>query len=366
MQSTQAAKQQAGSAGALLDTAPNPQGPGAVVDEALARQILELIFAKRRLIPDESVAEIDAEPDFAREAEPHLSKIRRAMARAEPIHLILPGFPAKSPNRQKTLGPLPDLAEKFALHNLYKLCHRIDEIYPPGTRFTICSDGRVFSDLVRIPDADVSAYGDYLKTYAREHYGDLFGFMDLDDVYTGIKDFDTLREELLVDYGEPIRQLRRRCREQAEAKAMYRGITRFLFEDYSGLDAFKNESRTAIQKHARAIAYRVIQRSNAWTRLLEAHLGDAIRLSVHPQYRVSNKIGVYLADADDNWLTPWHGVAVKHKDKITLRKRSEAQAIGLLAYVDGRPSHFELQDIGPRPWQPPIVNPGMARNGVRR
>ena len=35
--------------------------------------------------------------------------------------------------------------------------------YPPGARITICSDGRVFSDLVGVCDKDVTNYGIEIK-----------------------------------------------------------------------------------------------------------------------------------------------------------------------------------------------------------
>lgn len=319
-------------------------------DLEIGRRIVHKLFEKRRVInePDSRLCAAETTTDFDREAEPHLINLMAFIIKREPIHLILPGFPAKSPNRNKTLGPLPDLADKYGLDNLHNLCQDITASYSPGAKLTICSDGRVFSDLVRIGDDDVTAYGEYLKTYAQRRYGNLFEFFDLNDVYPWIKDYDTLREELLVNYGESIRELRRRCNEQKDAMAMYLGITRFLFEDYSGLDCYKSHSRTAIQKIAKTMAFRVIQRSNAWTRLLEGHFPGAIRLSVHPQYRVSKKIGVYLGDSDDIWLTPWHAVAVKRGEKIFLCKRADAEMDGLLAFREGRPSHYELLEMHER------------------
>lgn len=303
----------------------------------IAEAILKLIFQSRRLHREEH----QRPADFALEAEPHLANIASLVAANERINLILPGFPAKSPNRLKTLGPLPDLAERHALKNLSELCDRIREVYSPGAFVTICSDGRVFADLVHIPERDVTAYGACLQDYARATYPGAFEFFNLDNVYSEVKDFPSLREELLVRFGESIYELRKRIKREPELRAMYRGITRFILEDYCGLEMFEDQSRTKLQKLARSVAYRLIQRSNAWTRLLENHFENAVRLSIHPQFRVSRKIGIVLVESEDCWLTPWHGAAVKKDNKVILLKRKDAERIGLLAFEDGRPSHFE-------------------------
>ena len=303
-----------------------------------ASEIIKILFENRRLLAHQQ----ESEGNFSEEAEPHFTGIVETIKRFEPLTLILPGFPAKSPNRKKTLGPLPDLAEKHALDNLFNLCQKIERVYSPGAKITICSDGRVFSDLVRIADSDVSSYGRQLKSFANTYYPHHFDFFNLDDVYPDIRDFEVMREELLIHFGESIETLRKRCKTEKHAEAMYKGITRFIFEDYSGLEEFGDLSRNSIQNKARIIAYRVIQRSNAWTRLLEHHFPHAVRLSIHPQFRVSKKIGVFLVDTEDSWQTPWHAVAVKENGNIRLMKRSDAEKRALLAFENGLPSHFEV------------------------
>lgn len=301
-------------------------------------KIVRELFSNRRLL----IGEENLYGSFNNEASFHIAKVSHHVNKGERLTLILPGFPAKSPNRKKTLGPMPDLAEKYALENLVRLCQRIEQIYEPGAEIIVCSDGRVFSDLVRIPENDVTEYGKYLKNYAIEKHRRYFKFFSLDDVFPKITDFDTMREELLIQYGESIQNLRIRCKTDQASDVMYKGITRFIFEDYSGLEEFYNNSKSFIQRRARSIAYRVIQRSNAWSRLLESNFDNAVRLSIHPQFRVSKKIGVHLVDTSDCWLTPWHSVAVKKSGKIQLMKRAEAEKVGLLAFYEGRPSHFEI------------------------
>lgn len=65
-----------------------------------------------------------------------------------PIKMVLPAFPAKSPNRvDKVLGPLPDLGEELALAHLNGMCRTIAEFYGPGAEVFIASDGVVYSGM---------------------------------------------------------------------------------------------------------------------------------------------------------------------------------------------------------------------------
>lgn len=64
----------------------------------------------------------------------------------QPIRMCLPAFPFKSPNTAtKVLGRLPDKAEEFALAHLHGMCAAIQDIYEPGAKLTIISDGLVYN-----------------------------------------------------------------------------------------------------------------------------------------------------------------------------------------------------------------------------
>ena len=324
-------------------TASNDVAIYEMVVEELADEILQKIFAMRRLLP----VEIDRPYVFDSEAAPHREKIIRAIKADQPIRMVLPAFPAKSPNRRKTLSHLPDFAEEIAFANLFSLCQQIKAVYKAGAKLTVCSDGRVFADVVHIPDQDVTEYNEELRRLYKERYNGVIEFFDLDDVYPGMKDFALLREDLMVLHGEPIQSLRERCKTEAAAGEMYKGITRFLLEDYSGLQEFQSHSRNGIQNYARVAAYRVIQRSNAWSRLVEKHFPESLRLSIHPQFRVSEKIGINLISANDCWSTPWHSVALKVGSTITLVPRHEAESRNaMLVFFNGRPSHFTTSHEG--------------------
>jgi hypothetical protein len=66
--------------------------------------------------------------------------------RQEPIRMILPAFPFKSPNvRDKVLGTMPDFGEELALCHLNGLCENIAQVYEPGANVYISSDGLVYN-----------------------------------------------------------------------------------------------------------------------------------------------------------------------------------------------------------------------------
>ncbi|MCU7816685.1 MAG: isocyanide synthase family protein [Candidatus Thiodiazotropha sp. (ex Rostrolucina anterorostrata)] len=310
----------------------------------IANHILDIIFKRRRLLDDEAGPGTDSSIEDLppEETDIHLNKIQKMMDTGEPISMILPAFPGKSPNRNKTLSRLPDLAETHSIDSLYSLCRDINEIYKPGAKIIICSDGYVFSDLVRIPDEDVELYSLALIDYYNESYPGAFEFYDLKDTFPQLDSMDAMREELMIRYGESLICLKARAKEHKEVTTMYLGITRFLYEDFAGLDEFRNISRAQIQKMAKSVSYRVIQRSNAWGTLLEEIYPDSLRLSIHPQYRVSNKIGIHMISTDDCWRTPWHSVAVKKNGMIYLENRSNInENRSRLLFENGRPHYYQ-------------------------
>ena len=305
---------------------------------SIAKEILMDVMRFRRISGPETAC-------FASPCEsclaPHLLKIVSAIERGEPISFVLPAFPGKSPNPAKVLGPLPDMAERRALEFLQHLCDRIRQRYSPGAQIILCSDGRVFSDVVGMRDEDVTAYQKELS----KMIADLgltsistFNLEELDDQMS----FDQMRSHLMERYGEPLELLKASVRRGGEDQRLYCGITRFLVED--AMFPGQKRSRTAIQKECRVRAYEVIQRSKAWSELIESRFPDAVRLSIHPQGCGAEKLGIRLIEPD-NWQTPWHGVAVEVGGRFMLLKRAQAEALGAqLVHLEGRPSHYILAD----------------------
>jgi pyoverdine/dityrosine biosynthesis protein Dit1 len=186
----------------------------------LARDILEFVFRHRRLAASgETCADKPCAMCFA----PHLARVKLAIAQGEPVRFVILAFPAKSPNEQKVIGSLPDLAERLALESLHIFCEQLTHYYQPGGRVIVCSDGHVFGSLVGVCDEDISAYRRELELIQASSGCDRIEFFSLEDAFGGIG-FDRMREELIDCYSEPVSALREKVIIDPEAKRIFSGI----------------------------------------------------------------------------------------------------------------------------------------------
>lgn len=263
-----------------------------------------------------------------------------AIAHNQPIHFVLPAFPAKSANRDKTLSHLPDIGEELALLNIHDLLEQIAAIYAPGARLTICSDGRVFNDIVGVPDDEVTAYVAALHTLVAELKLSHIDFFDLSDRWTKMS-FTSMRNHLVKFYASSIEEIKKEVKNNANEQKLFNGLHRFLVEDYTHL--VKNLSKNQIRKLAHQHTYQLIQRSHAWSELIKSEFPNSLRLSIHPQTCDSNKLAYQLVENSSRWATPWHNVVVLQHGRVTLMKNREAQHMPTqLIWQNGRPSHYQL------------------------
>lgn len=310
-------------------------------NKSQASIILDEILQYRRSFTTDA-EDISAENHLVRQIQ--LPRIEAFVSQNRPIQFVLPAFPAKSPNLNKVLGDVPDMAEKLSLTFLNEICLNIQQYYAPGARLKICSDGHVFSDLIGVCDDTISVYHHQIKVLIRDkellnlevlNLGDIQEFSLLNG------DFISLRETLIKGYSIPLEDIREQLTRDEDGMRLYRAITRFLYED--GLRPGYQGSKTALQRDARQRAYGVIQSSWAWGNLLARCFPEAIRLSIHPQPASSLKIGIHMLPSKDNWLTPWHGTAVQIDGTFVLMKKAEALEINARpVWIDGAHSHYEV------------------------
>ncbi len=252
---------------------------------------------------------------------PLIMSIKEKLEKNEELVFILPAFPAKSPSLEKTAGELPDFGEVLALKNLQELCLKVSEVYKPGARIIICSDGRVFSDVVLVSDEVIDRYNEGVMTILEEFNLDRLSLFRMDDLYSSLTPQE-LRNVLLNDFAAPLAEVKTKVSSDPEYKRLFNGIHRFLFEDLILLE--KNKSRNSIHKMSKERSYELLRRSDAWSRLLNTYFKNHLRLSIHPHQLKSEKFGVKLIPSSSRWATPWHNVVVKIKDRFELMHKSEA------------------------------------------
>lgn len=74
-------------------------------------------------------------------------KLKINITANQPITMVLPAFPWKSPNQDKVLGSGADLGEEMSLAKLNHLCGEISKVYPYGARLILICDGPVYNGM---------------------------------------------------------------------------------------------------------------------------------------------------------------------------------------------------------------------------
>ena len=302
--------------------------------EDTTQQLLRLIMNQRRISEDAEKKCPGVACGFCSQLP--RAKIQQAICDERMLTLILPAFPAKSANRQKTLSAKPDRGEIMGLTQLNQLCQNMQKIYQPGVKLIICSDGRVFNDLVLVSDADVDLYQQGIQNIIAEHRLNHLTTFNLDEVYLG-HNYQNMRELLMLEFGQSLASLKQQILEEPHWRYQFNGIHRFIIEDQLVLKP--EQSKNKVRQQAKETAYEVMRRSNAWSELLAQYFSQSLRLSIHPQPCGSNKMGIQFISSGNRWSTPWHNVLLKDAQGWQLIKREEAERLGATLDED----HYVLE-----------------------
>ncbi|KAF6842778.1 pyoverdine dityrosine biosynthesis [Colletotrichum musicola] len=291
-----------------------------------------------------------------------LSQIYRKVKSRSEIRMCLPAFPFKSPNTtDKVLGRLPDKADEFALHNLNGLCAAIKDFYEPGAKLTIISDGLVYNDLLGVPDKEVWAYGETLRSIAVEKRLSHIQFSRLQDLVhlpnlptkleeiTYVANATNFRRALLNTFGRSDYDPSAEISKNEDTCLTYRGYIKFLETDLRhvypvGEDRSKSKFKSGIEY----ISKQMLQRGDAFARAVRENFRDHIRLSIHPSVG-ETKIPISPLPTTSHFTTPWHcSIAFSLSGAVTTGPRADFESDPKyeLVHEDGRPSYFrEKSDL---------------------
>ncbi|MCJ1248313.1 hypothetical protein MMC30_005530 [Trapelia coarctata] len=284
-----------------------------------------------------------------------LARINKFVAQNEPILMALPAFPFKSPSKKiKVLGDLPDKGEEVALSHLQGFCLAIRDVYPPGAKVYIVSDGLMYNDLLGVSDQEVWRYGQALRQLARDCNCDHVSFVRLRDLIQGenlgeplseeayLRDAPRFRAELNRQYlpegFDPDVQISK----DADTMLTYRGYIKFLEIDLAtaGQES-KSVSKSQLKKNHEKVAKQMIVRGKAFANAIAISLSSHIRLSIHPSTEVS-KLSMALTPQIGRSSTPWHSCLVRALDgSITMSHANQVPALTHeLVFKNGQPSYF--------------------------
>lgn len=284
------------------------------------------------------------------------------VSRNVPIEAVLPAFPCKSSNYNKVATCFPDKGEELALRSIIAFVQGVEEIYPPGLKFFIVSDGHVFSDCIHVDDDMVDLYGQKLQElYHQVKPADFDGveFRGLNDCFRSV-DKHLIAAELeatIVDHHVPTQlseetEANRKilmlgCDDNAQVLReqittpnhprlfLYRGFNKFMTEDLADTELAKLMSKKKFKKLASAVAFEMIRRNDAYSNLVELVFPFHLRLSIHAHHNGGPKYGICLLsretctpanhnqDQEDRLLhipTPWHNSVfrIENSDKYVV------------------------------------------------
>ncbi|OQD64464.1 hypothetical protein PENPOL_c007G07631 [Penicillium polonicum] len=283
-------------------------------------------------------------------------KLKVNITANQPITMVLPAFPWKSPNQDKVLGYGADLGEEMGLAKLNHLCEEISKVYPYGARLILICDGPVYNDLVGVPDDEYYDYGTELRKIAqKKHFSciqftrlmNLLGLGDGEKIPKAdyLRLVSTCREKLMSPtYFDPTFDVDHELRTNPDTEATYQSYFSRISEDLKwakGFDPLVAADPTLYATEVSKMAKTMINRLIAYEAVINATLGKYIRLSIHPSLG-RNKISIPLLRQGDMFGDmPWHAsVVVLSNGEIKTGRSREFRELYEVVMKHGRPYYF--------------------------
>ncbi|KAH8657513.1 Pyoverdine/dityrosine biosynthesis protein-domain-containing protein [Tricladium varicosporioides] len=339
-----------------LHLLPGIDHPPSHLSQLQAQQIVELFNRRLRHTSTNDQWEFGGREYFK-------DRIYYYTSRELPCEFCLPAFPCKSSNPNKVMGSMPDRGEEMGLLKLHGFAREVEEIYPPGAKVWIISDGHVFSDCIGVGDDIVDSYTSKLvemnnrvsaeQVSNRVKFASLVDLFDLKNSYEasnlaqdlnipGINHYvDTCLEDeaelcrcILMSGCQSDRAALRKKIDSGDPAilALYRGFSRFMLEDLELHPATKNMTKSQRKKLSVKVSFEMIMRNQAYSNLVELLFPDHVRLSIHAHNNSGPKFGIQLFEKEfckpigmlsqsaeagfnsDDLLhipTPWHNCVVE-------------------------------------------------------
>jgi len=291
--------------------------------EALVERIAEIIASYRIRGPGDRYKDV-MEPKM-------LDTLRSFIAKQEPINMVVPAYPVKSPNHEsKVLGPDPDVGERMSLQHFNSIGARIQQVYSPGGHVTVVSDGSCYNDLLGVSDEEVFDYAKGLhritESLGLKHlkFTDLFELVGSESSPTTAEEYASrigkLKERLFVSFLPPGYVFDEDIKKDNNALLTYRAYMKFLELDLATSFREKGMGKSAARKHSSKVARGMIERGKAFSALVASKSPLHVRLSIHASDNTS-KLSVALLPHKRHStfpVTPWHNTPYLDVTNVSL------------------------------------------------
>lgn len=268
-------------------------------------------------------------------------RIEKFTATNKPISFAMLGLPFKSTNtRDKVLGQLPDLGEELTVQNFERFNIDIQQVYAPGIKINVASDGLVFNDILGVNDDIVHQYKSITLGFATNS---TMQILDLHNFYTGQTSSSTKREKLMQQFGYTWEKMEQEILFNPDVSLLYKSMIRFMEEEIANKPFTSNSQR---HKEAKRLAREMMLRNEAYNRLVRTELNDSIRLSMHQSVNNGYKYSFKLIPGAHTMHSPWHASIVMQGNEAITMHRIDAEKAGYqLVYKNGQPYNFSASTI---------------------
>lgn len=266
-------------------------------------------------------------------------RIDKFVVQNKTIDFVMLGLPFKSTNdRDKVLGKVPDMGEQLTMRHFATFNKAVKEVYSPGVKFNVASDGYIFNELLEVTDKTVETYKEICLDMGNEEKAPIQIF-DLNDFYSN-NNLVVKREKMMTQFGVDYEQLEKKILFDADTNALYRGMIRFMQEELAPRNYASNNQ---LAKAAKLLTRNMMLYNEAWSNLVKEEFSSMIRLSMHPSINNGAKYSIKLLPGNKAHHSAWHSVVVlnQNTNEIQTLHKKDAVAAGYeLVELNNKPSHF--------------------------
>lgn len=263
------------------------------------------------------------------------AKVEQYVNNGQPIGFAMLGLPFKSTNsRDKVLGELPDLGEELTIENFETFNTQVKQVYQPGIKMLVASDGYMFNDLLGVHNQVVNRYKVITESFRSNQTVEI---LDINSFYLG-NDIATNRQKIVDQFGYTWEKLEQEMLFNADVNILYKGMIHFMEEELANKDFPSNSQR---HKEAKKLARDMMLRNEAYNQLVRHELGDYIRLSMHQSVNNGYKFSFKLIPGQHTQFSPWHSsIVMRGNEAITMHKADAERAGYTLQYRGKQPYNF--------------------------